>query len=100
MPARIAETVYQILIDYAHADPDYHEKEVFVFHFSIVNSAPDRFELSCLDGNRRIFHCSNDKRMWVEGKDSYRINPRLNSIRDEIYQEFTYRGFIVKRNAV
>ena len=99
LPTRISEKVYMTLVRYAAASGDYHEKEVFVFHFSIIEESSNSYRLTCSDGERRLFNYSKD-RLWVEGKRCIRANSELMKINNSITKEFMFKEFIVYQNAV
>lgn len=100
LPTRFAEQVYKVLIKYAEARPEYYERETFIFHFSVIDDTSESFKLSCVDGEPRVFFCTEDRKMWIEGKGSDQVNIILGRIRSIIEREYEFRDFIIKQRAI
>jgi hypothetical protein len=100
LPTRFAEQVYQVLVKYAEARPEYYERETFIFHFAVIEDTSDSFKLTCMDGVKRTFFCTNDRKMWIEGKGSDNVNIILERIRKIIDREYEFGDFIVKQRAI
>jgi len=100
LPTRFAEQVYKVLVKFAEARPEYYERETFIFHFSIIENTVDSFKLTCMDGAIRTFFCTSDRKMWIEGKDSDKVNIILERISKIIDREYEFGEFIIKQRAI
>lgn len=85
MPTKVAEQVYDILCKFAEANPNYYEKETFVFHFGVLSTTSSSYKLNCIDDFSRTFNCSLSGRMWVDGVGSSRVNSILYNIAEETF---------------
>jgi hypothetical protein len=72
LPTKAAEEIYDILIKYADADPDYYHRELFIYHFGLKKGMRS-FSLQCMDGKRKYFVKENDEYKLV-GKGENKVN--------------------------
>jgi hypothetical protein len=84
MPTRTAERVYDVLCKFAEANPNYYEKETFVFHFGVLGTTASSYTLNCMDDAQRTFHCSAGGKMRVDGTNSGRVNGILWKMSEEL----------------
>jgi hypothetical protein len=82
MPTRAAEKIYDILIKYAEASPDYYQKESFVYHFGVKSKYPGEFVLNCMDSKIRKFIKSQGEFKMI-GPGANRINNISKKILEE-----------------
>lgn len=87
MPTRLAEKVYEVLCKFAQAESTYWERESFVFHYGVIAEASSDYKLSCMDDGQRVFHCTTNGNMWVEGTSTSRANSILRKMAEELKQE-------------
>lgn len=87
LPIKVAEKVYEVLIKFAEASQNFYDRESFVYHFGVVPNTSDSYDIVCVDGNDRIFTCTKDQQMWIDGKDADRVNAILQKISSELTQE-------------
>ncbi len=75
-----AEQIYDILIRYAEASPNYYDKEHFIYHFGVINSdIPDTLELKCIDDCPRKFLKENGEFKLI-GKGENKVNSIVRKI--------------------
>ncbi len=98
LPTVFAEKAYDVLMKFAEASPNYYDREIFIFHFSVVKDAADTFQLSCLDSAKRIFVCNENGEMKLVGKGSDRVNPILAKISRELRGEIEFEEFIIRKS--
>lgn len=83
MPSTAAEKIYDVLIRYAEASPDYYDKEHFVYHFAVISNLPNTFKLECIDSRPRTF---------IREENSYKLigkgDNKVNSIVKQILKEY------------
>jgi hypothetical protein len=84
MPTKISEQVYEILCKFADVDSNYYEKETFVYHFGVLSDKDSKYILTCKDDRRRVFHCTQNGNMWVEGASTGRANSILKKFSEEL----------------
>lgn len=80
LPTEIAEKVYRLLKSKLGASSDYYESEAFIYHYTLVKSAPEYHQLKCADGLEREFHCNSKGEMWVTGEGVDSVNAILRQI--------------------
>ena len=88
---REAEKLYDILVKYSEANPDYYSRELFVFHFGVCSNTSRKFRLNCMDGASRTFIVEEDLPKVI-GKGASRTNAMIrNFMQPEVKQieEFT-----------
>jgi hypothetical protein len=100
LPTKVAEKVYTILERYAEASPNYYDRESFIYHFGVVPESQKEYFLTCMDGARRVFTCTREKNMWLEGKGSERVNSILRKIQSEMIEGIEFGEFTVRRNEI
>jgi transcriptional regulator of aromatic amino acid metabolism len=66
----------------------------------IVSNTSNSYNLVCMDDSRRVFTCTRDGRMWVDGKGSSRVNAILRKISKELKNEEEVAGFTVTKNEI
>jgi hypothetical protein len=84
MPTKIAEKVYDVLCKFAQAEPSYYQKEAFVFHYGVMDNTPEEYRLSCMDDAQRVFYCSDDGEMRVDGSAANQVNSILRKLSEEL----------------
>jgi hypothetical protein len=100
LPTAIAEKVYEVLTKFAEASQNYYDRESFIYHFGVVSNTSNSYNLVCMDDSRRVFTCTRDGRMWVDGKGSSRVNAILRKISKELKNEEEVAGFTVTKNEI
>lgn len=88
---REAEKLYDILVRYSEANPDYYSRELFIFHYGVCSNTSRKFRLNCMDGANRTFVVEDDFPKVI-GKGATRTNAMIrNFMQPEIKQieEFT-----------
>lgn len=82
MPSNAAEKIYDVLIRYAEASPDYYDKEHFIYHFAVLSNLPNTLKLNCVDSKPRTF---------IREKESYKLmgkgDNKVNSIVKKILKD-------------
>lgn len=84
MPTRFAEKVYDVLCKFAQAESNYWERESFIFHYGVIQNSESSYKLSCMDDGQRVFHCTTNGNMWVEGTSTSKANAILRKISEEL----------------
>jgi hypothetical protein len=84
LPTKTAEKVYEILCKFTNADPNYYEKESFVYHFGVLSEKSADYKLSCTDDRLRTFHCTTNGNMWVDGVAVGKANAILKKVSEEL----------------
>ena len=84
MPTKVAEKVYDVLCKFAEANPNYYERETFIFHFGVLSDTSSTYNLNCMDGSKRSFQFTNSGKMKVDGVGSSRVNGILWKISEEL----------------
>lgn len=80
IPTGAAEKIYDILIRYAEASPNYYDKEYFIYHFGVIsNDIPDTLELNCMDDRPRKFLKKNGE-FILTGKGENKVNSIVRKI--------------------
>ena len=79
MPSTAAEKIYDVLIRYAEASPDYYDKEHFVYHFAVISNLPDTFKLECMDSRPRTFVREGESYKLI-GKGDNKVNSIVKKI--------------------
>jgi hypothetical protein len=90
LPGASADIIYNVLIKYAEASPNYYERELFTYLFSVIRYGPREYRLKCMDDKSRFFIKSNEKFKYSGPNESF-----LNSIIQKIIEEE-----IEKRNGI
>lgn len=86
MPTKMAENVYDVLCKFAEANPNYYERETFIFHFGVLSDTSKEYQLTCMDGSRRSFYVSDSGKMKVDGVGSSRVNGILWKMSNELIE--------------
>jgi hypothetical protein len=84
LPTKFAEKVYDLLCKFAEANSNYYEREAFIYHYGVLSDKSSQYTLNCMDDSKRIFNCSLNGRMWVDGVNTGKINKILNKVAEEI----------------
>ncbi len=100
LPTAIAEKVYEVLTKFAEVSQNYYDRESFVYHFGVVSNTSNSYNLVCMDHSRRVFTCTRDGSMWVDGKGSGRVNSILRKISKELKNEEEVGEFTVTKNEI
>lgn len=72
LPTRIVERIYDALCKYAEANPNYYERESFIYHFG-VKKGMTRYQLNCIDHRPRTI-TFDESGMTLKGKGSGMVN--------------------------
>ena len=84
MPTSVAEKAYDVLCKFAEANPNYYERETFIFHFGVLPETQSSYDLNCMDGSKRTFICTSSGKMKVDGVGSSRVNGILWKMSEEL----------------
>ncbi len=79
MPSTAAEKIYDVLIRYAEASPNYYDKEHFVYHFAVIPNLPNTFKLECMDSRPRSFVREGESYKLI-GKGDNKVNSIVRKI--------------------
>jgi len=79
-PTRTAEKLYDVLVRYSEADPNYYSRETFIFHYGVCSDTSKVFKLTCLDGASRTFVVDPEHGPLVLGKGAGRTNAMIRKM--------------------